>query len=195
MSGAIPGTALRTFALPDEAAANGAPHGDPGAAFDRCADSLHRYFLVRGGDPHLADDLMQQLWLRTRTLAATGSAEQDEFRLRAVAKNLLCTHWRTEQRRSIAVPLADPALAAELAERLTHEPLPPEWLERREVRDQLRLAITALPSEPQELILEHYFHGRSQAELAAALGTTVRAVEGRLYRARGLLRDALRHLE
>jgi RNA polymerase sigma-70 factor (ECF subfamily) len=161
--------------------------------FDRCADSLYRYFVVRAGDAHLADDLMQQLWLQ----ASTGSApaQRTEPWLRAIAKNLLRAHWRARARRPVHVPVADPQLAAELSDRLVSEDLPADVLERREVRDQLLLALTELPDAEQQLILEHYFHGRSHAEIGGRIGIGARAVEGRLYRARQMLRETLTDLD
>ena len=164
-------------------------------AFDHCAPSLYRYFIVRtGGDTYQADDFMQQLWIHARNLTDT-PLDQLEFRLRAVARNLLRTHWRKQGVRRAHLPLAAPDLAAELARRLTTEELPLEVLETKEARDQLLLALTALPAAEQELIVEHYFHSRSHADLAEELGVSPRAVEGRLYRARLALREKLQHLE
>ena len=164
------------------------------AAFDRCKRSIYRYIVVRVGDAHLADDLMQQLWLHARNSEASVPQDELEFWLRGIAKNLVRTHWRRQARRPTSLPLADPGLAGELAGRLASEELPAESLERKEVRDQLLLAITALASEDQELIVEHYFHDRSHAELAAEHGLSLRGVEGRLYRARQDLREKLKNV-
>ena len=162
------------------------------AVFDRCGSSLYRYFAVRtGGDTHLADDLMQQLWLQAGTGNASIADERVEAWLRSIAKNLIRTHWRKRARRPDSAPLARADLAAELGRRIDSEELPPNVLERKEVRDQLLLAITELPHGEQELIVGRYFHELSQAELAARLGITERGVEGRLYRARAALREKL----
>jgi len=163
--------------------------------FDRCSAALYRYFAVRvGGDAHLADDLMQQLWLNATRTERPVPEDQMEFWLRGIAANLIRAHWRRQKRRPAMIPLADPHLAAELADRLVTEELPPEILERKEARDQLLLAITELPSREQELIVGHYFDGASFAELARRTGSSERAIEGRLYRARQALREKLRHL-
>jgi RNA polymerase sigma factor (sigma-70 family) len=164
------------------------------AAFDRCSRSIYRYIAVRVSDTHLADDLMQQLWLQARTSEATIPSDELEFWLRGIARNLVRTQWRRRSRRPANLPLADPGLASELAGRLGTEELPPESLERKEVRDQLLLAITELDSADQELIVEHYFHSRSQVELASERGLSPRGIEGRLYRARQALREKLRNL-
>jgi len=167
------------------------------AVFDRAATGLYRYFVVRtGGDPHLADDLMQQLWLQA---AGNGKAPVSEGELEpwlwGVARNLIRGHWRCQRARPGQVPIASPELAGRLAERLAEEELPAETLQRREVRDQLLLALTALPAGEQELIVGHYFQGRSHAELAREEGVSRRAIEGRLYRARRSLQQRLRELD
>ncbi len=164
--------------------------------FDRCAPAFCRYFAVRtGDDEHTVDDLMQQLWLQARRRAHSVRQPNAEAWLWRVAQNLLRAHWRSRARRPRQVPLADPQLAAELARRFDTEELPAELLARKEVRDQLLLALTALPSDEQELLLGHYFLGLSQAALSKERGISERAVEGRLYRARKLLREKLKHLE
>ena len=182
----------RDLAIDIRAKTGNAPGMD--AAFDRCSRALYRHIVVRVGDAHLADDLMQQLWLQARTSGASVPEAELEFWLRGIARNLVRTHWRRQASRPKNVPLPNPELAGELANRLVSEELPPETLERKEVRDQLLLAITELAGRHQEFIVEHYFHARSHAELAARFGLSVRAVEGRLYRARQALRAKLKHL-
>lgn len=166
------------------------------AAFDRHAPALRRYLAVRaGGDEHLADDLMQQLWLQVSGSRRDVPSHELEFWFRGIARNLIREHWRRTGNRANHRPTADPAVAEALAERLTSEQLPLDVLERKEVREQLLLALTSLPTAEQELIIGHYFHGRSQADLAEVLGLTARAIEGRLYRARRSLLEKLRELD
>jgi RNA polymerase sigma-70 factor (ECF subfamily) len=175
----------------------GAECADVEAAFNRYKPALYRYLIVRvGGDAHLAEDLLQQLWLQTSGNGSAAVPEDElEFWLRGVARNLVRAHWRQSRQRPPHLPIAEPELARELADRLGGEELPPEILERKEVRDQLLLALTALPGAEQELIFGHYFSGRTHGELAAATGLSERAIEGRLYRARRWLQERLRHLE
>lgn len=162
------------------------------AAFDRHAASLYRFFIVRlSGDGHAADDCMQQLWTQALSAAAIPPGDEVERWLRVAAHNLLRTRWRKQGAGPREITVEQPHIAGELAQRMTTTELPAAWLEREEVRSQLMLAITALDSEAQELILEHYFHGRSQTQLATARGLTARAIEGRLYRARNALKQIL----
>ena len=75
------------------------------------------------------------------------------------------------------------------------EPEPLDWLVAAE-RDRLvRRAVDALPARDRELLLLKYTEGWSCRELAERLGLGITAVEGRLHRARGRLRDMLGRLD
>ncbi len=163
--------------------------------FQRCATALFRYFAIRVGDSDAAGDLMQQLWLAAASSARRVPEPELEYWLRGIAAKLLASYWRSRKRRSALGAAPNAALAHELSQRLGREPLPDEWIERQDVRAQLLLALSELPADEQELIVEHYFHGREFADLARQLGVTPRAIEGRLYRARSALRERLRCLE
>ncbi len=173
------------------------PENPVESAFGRFGDALYRYVFVRtGGNADLSADVMQQVWVQACGADLGRIVEDDRERwLRRVAKNVLITHWRTARRRPQSVPLVDVELAAALSNRLATEEIPPTLLTRKEVRDQLLLAITQLSTDDQQVIVGHYFSGHSHALLADELGLSVRAVEGRLYRARASLRAALLHLD
>ena len=185
----------------DEAASPvvvGAPPEPPdlAAAYDRLGGSLFRFFYVRvHRDEHLAADLMQQLWAAAVKNASRVPETEIEFWLRGVARNLLNTHWRRLSARPAHVTMEEGRTGASLADRMTRERLPAEEVERREVQDRLLMAITTLGSSDQELIFAHYFEGATQVDLAKRLEMSVRAIEGRLYRARQLLREALSERE
>lgn len=163
--------------------------------FERCCQALCRYFAVRTrGDTHLVDDLMQQLWLQARLKSGELREDNAEPWLWRIAQNLLREHWRKQGRGATERIKADPVLARSFADRLDNEELPVEALARKEIQDQLLLALTELSSEAQELLIGSYFEDRSHAELASMLNVSERAIEGRLYRARVALRDKLARL-
>lgn len=162
------------------------------SAYIRCAGVISRALMVRlGGDAAATDDLMQQLWIAAQTNATGVEEAQLEFWLRGVARNLLNTHLRRLDARSRNLPTVDAALAGELAAGLERGPLGDDFLARREVLDQLLLAITDLSSDDFEILHQFYFRSRSHADIALALGLSERAVEARLYRARSALRERL----
>ncbi len=159
-------------------------------------DSLYRYIAVRvGNDSTLADDCMQQTILEAARSRRIPSADEVEPWLRGIAKNVMRRHWRRAKLQRRTLPCARSEIAHKLADAIDSQPLPPDWLAQREMQDQLRLAITELPAADQDVIFRFYFTGESYEQIAEALGITPRGVEGRLYRARGALRDKLAHLQ
>lgn len=169
---------------------------DVDGAFDKFSPAIYRYVLFRvGGDTHLADDLMQQLWLAASGNRKSIAADRWEGWFRGIARNLVREHWRHVRHRPDQVPVSDSTLSAQLADRLANEDLPADTMQRRQMRDQLMLALTALPSQDQAVIAGHYLEGLSQAKLAGELGISERAVEGRLYRARQALRQQLKEVD
>ncbi len=62
-----------------------------------------------------------------------------------------------------------------------------EGIVRREQRQGIIAGMKALPQRQQEAVLLSYFHEQSQREVADAMGTTEKAVESLLVRARKTL--------
>lgn len=180
--------------------------------YDRCGDSLYRFFMVRtSGDTHLSKDLMQQLFLAALKTGRRVPEAELEYWLWTVARRLLATHWRRMKVRagpagggsggdagagwSGTRTLEDAERARDLDARLTTTHLSPGALDDAEARRVLMLAITDLPSDDQTIIFAHYFEGAPQGLIAQRLGISARAVEGRLYRARALLRSKLQRFD
>jgi RNA polymerase sigma-70 factor (ECF subfamily) len=182
-------------ALTGEPEATTPASADRATTLEAIRPSLRRFLAVRlGNDEHLTDDLLQQVMLAATTGASIVPPAELEYWCRAVARNLVATHWRTHANRPKNLPIADASLALELAQRLSSEVLPSDILSRREMQDQLLLAITELDSADQDLVVAHYFRSESQAAIGARINASERAVEGRLYRARRALRDKLQSL-
>lgn len=70
-------------------------------------------------------------------------------------------------------------------------PSPEDEVLRRERAEQLRQAVDTLSASDRVLFYRKYYYLQSTAQIAAELGLTERAVEGRLYRLRRRLRKAL----
>ena len=69
------------------------------------------------------------------------------------------------------------------------EPL--EWLLQKERRAIVRKIMAQLPKNHQEILMLKYVHDWSYKEMAEKLGLSVSAVQSKLHRARGLLRDKI----
>ena len=68
---------------------------------------------------------------------------------------------------------------------------PAERVQRREAAAAVRAAVAALPHALREIVVLAEYEERPQAEIAAILGCTTKAVELRLYRARERLLRSL----
>ena len=92
---------------------------------------------------------------------------------------------REQRRRQSSAP---ETLSEALAD---DSPEPEELLLRRERAERLRQALAQLGEADRRLFYRKYYYLQSTAQLAAELGTTERAVEGRLYRIKKRLRGLL----
>ena len=160
-------------------------------AFDRCGDDLYRFIVLRvSGDRHAADDLLQQTcYEAARHRRMPGGEDAAQAWLFGIAKNLIRRHFRRLRREArfrvqVAAPSADSTSSEVNGNEL-------DAAGQSDIAPHLLKAIAALSEADQQLILGSYFESRSHEELASAIGISVRAIEGRLYRARNALRAAL----
>ena len=151
------------------------------ACFRRTAGPLRAYVAKVTGDWALADDIVQEAYLRLlRTPPATDDPDAQRAWLIRIASNLMVDHWRRRQRErrdAAAHQVAPHAEAADVPLRM----------------DMTRIFATLKPAERQMMWLA-YVEGANHREIGAALGVGERSVKVLLHRARrklaGLLRDA-----
>lgn len=153
---------------------------------DRVAAFLTRMI----GDQATAMDLTQETFVRLYTsrhrYEPTAAFSTYLFHL---AANLARSHLRWKKRHP-TVPMDDEQ------GNLVHEAVdsqltPDEAAALQEKTALLNRAIASLPVDLREALLLFTVEEMSQAEIAAALGCSVKAVETRIYRARQALRETL----
>ncbi len=168
--------------------------GDAGA-FDAIYDAyrprLHAYLLrmARRGD--VAEDLLEETWLR---LISHPPPDGPETRLAAwlftVARNLFVSwsRWR----------LLDAERIGELARITLHAAPPPgplEELSRSERERALERALARLPARSREALILVGIEGMAPAEAAAVCAVRPETMRARLMRARRLLARELGEAE
>jgi RNA polymerase sigma-70 factor (ECF subfamily) len=136
-----------------------------------------------------AEDLTQEIFLKAyRTL--------DSFREEASFKTWLCKiatnrciDWRRKH-----VPRQEQTAQVEEAEGIADDlDLSPETiLLQRERQNEVRDLLDGMPEKYRSILLMYHFHGMSYKDIAKVQEISPRTVETRLYRAKHMLRDALK---
>jgi RNA polymerase sigma factor (sigma-70 family) len=149
---------------------------------------LRTVAFARLGCRHAVDDVLQEVALavvRDRApLADAAKISPWLYRL-TILQSLL--YRRSAGRRRKLVHAAEERFRCD--EGSTPDPI--EWLVGEERREQLRAAIDQLRPQDAEILLLKYTEGWSYRQIAERLGIREAAVEARLHRARGKLRELL----
>lgn len=144
--------------------------------------SLYRVALAWCGDAMLADDLVQEALSR-------GLTHQDQLKDRGKLENwlfrILSNCWREHLRRQRPTEDVDEIVIE------SSTGLPELGLQKQQVIDRVRAAISTLPIGQKQVITLVDLQGFSYAEVSEVLDIPIGTVMSRLSRARGSLRDKL----
>jgi RNA polymerase sigma-70 factor (ECF subfamily) len=156
---------------------------DHDQAWAPLASDLRRYVRARVADPHAAEDLVQDVFVKlaqqVHDRPPAGPLAAWVFR---TARNAVIDHWR---RGRPGEPLPDDLVdtAATPAATANADAAP--------LLASFRAFVHALPAEQREAILRTEYEGVSQHELARQLGVPVSTVKSRVQRGRERLAKAL----
>jgi RNA polymerase sigma-70 factor (ECF subfamily) len=146
------------------------------ALYRRYRAALYRYATWFTGDPDLADDVVQETFLRARE-QAPGAAEAIRGWLFTVATNLARDTLRVARRRTELLAEQWDALPAPAA-----IPDPVTELEHKELGARLRAALDGLSDRERSVLLLRH-EGFRHREIAEAVGTTTKSVGTMIARA------------
>lgn len=133
------------------------------------------------GDRALSEDITQEAWLRAvRAWHQDGLPDKPLAWLTTVATRLLSNHFRRPTEQSLDVGAGEPSAPDEAAA-----------TDRNERRSLVERALARLPGAQARLLEAFHFDRTSVGQIAASMGASERAVEGRLRRARQNLRKQI----
>ena len=141
--------------------------------------ALARYALMLTGDPHLAQDLVQETMVRVqlkwRRLASVDAIEPYVKRMMVN----LYLDWRRGSwfSRVLLRPFADEA-----------SQVPDKHVDQNAERDAIWQALARLPQQQRAALVLRYYEDLPDAEIAEALGCAVGTVRGYISRALASLR-------
>ena len=167
---------------PGDQQAAGAPHPMDEAAFralyERTAPALRGYLARVSCNRTLADDLLQEAYLRLLRSRFVGSSEaHTRHYLFRIATNLLNDHFRRPRRETLGLPESVSA---------------PERFGELDLRKDFGGAFGALPPRERAMLWLAYVEGSSHKEIAAIVGVRTASVKAILFRARARLARLLR---
>ncbi len=156
---------------------------------DRHKDAVVNYLTRLTANRDRAEDLAQETFIRL--WRAPRYDEQGKLLpfLFRIATNLVRTEERRARRWRLIAAVLPHALATAGARSPASDPI--AALERRELREQLVLAIAELPLRYRVPLVLRDVEDLSYEEIAAALGCPEGTVKSRINRARTLLREQL----
>ena len=142
-----------------------------------------------------ANDLAQETFVRVfKSRDSFRASEKFSAWLYTIAANLARNHFRWRSRHpAISIETETGDSEQTLGNTLPADsPAPNESALVAERAGAVRAAVAKLPEDMREAIVLCEWEELSMAEAAVILGTTPKAVESRLYRARGILRERLK---
>lgn len=160
--------------------------------FEEQRGPLLRYLRVHGaGDA--AEDLLQELWLKLAAAPAGPIASPRNYLFRA-ATNLMIDRRRSEaqaQRRDIEWS----GLADRLPGSAANDPGPDRQLDGRRRLARVEQELARLPPRALAIFRAHRIDGRTQREIAAAMGLSASTIESDLRTVYRLLDELRRKLD
>jgi RNA polymerase sigma factor (sigma-70 family) len=140
------------------------------------------------GNPHDAEDLTQEVFVRVFRSLSSYTPGTFEGWLHRITTNLFLDSARRKQR------IRFEGLADEMAHRLPgSEPTPAQAFDDTHLDDDVQAALKALPPEYRAAVVLCDIEGFSYEEIAATLGVKLGTVRSRIHRGRAQLRSALEH--
>jgi RNA polymerase sigma-70 factor (ECF subfamily) len=151
---------------------------DPAQLFDRHHLAVFRFLRRMTGDPSLAEDLTQEVFLRVvRSVDTYEERSREAPWIFRIARNVLVDRHRARARSPQDAAMQDAVVASRPAPQV--------------LTAVLGQALARLPEEDREAFLMREVGGLGYREIAEASGATPDAARMRIYRARVALRKAL----
>jgi RNA polymerase sigma factor (sigma-70 family) len=172
--------------------------GGHGAALNdlmaRHAAKLFHYLVRSLQNEEDAADLAQETFVKIyQNRSKFDAGQKFTTWLYTIASNLVRDRYRWRSRHpQVSLDAETDQSESTLQDTLpADEPLPDQSLQTEERADAVRNAVASLPEELRQPLVLAVYQDLPQAEIAAILDCSIKAVETRIYRARQQLRAAL----
>lgn len=151
---------------------------------DRYHAQLHRFLLQRVGDTFLADDLMQEAFLKVLDTIRSGRYHAEgKFKpfLFRIAQNLAIDYFRAAKRQPSLCIIEDDSWRDSFFDRLPSPTLNmQEELEKATEQRALRYSVAQLPKSQRDVVIMRYAQELSFKEIADITGVGINTALGRM---------------
>ncbi len=155
-----------------------------GAIYDRYFPEVFRYVRYRLNDPHVAEDVASEVFVRFLEAVKKHRGPQTNLRswLLSTADHIVTDHMRRSYRRPTEALPDDVVDGA---------PAPTDEYERREQARRFQVAYGCLTAEQQHVLALRFGQGYSLEETASVMQKNVNAVKALQFRALNALQRSL----
>ncbi len=152
------------------------------AIWTHLSSDLRRFIRRRVSDDHVADDLLQETFVRVhRNIGTLHEVDRLAAWVYEIARNVVHDHHRKTTNSSVALADADPADDCDVHQSRLHC-RGAGWMDEM---------IRSLPEGYREAVQLNEIEGMSQQEVAERLGLSLSGAKSRIQRGRAMLKDVL----
>jgi len=180
-AGSLPGLCSVVRPTPQKAPVTPRPRPSLLDTYFEKRDVLLRYIAASCRDPGLAEDIIQDLYVKLTALQTEPVVDNPSGYLFRMANNIYLNRLRalkSERTRDHAWQAASFENVA--GDAVTDEPTPEARITSQQQIARLKTAIDALPERTRAIFRLHKLDGLTQAQVAARLGISISSVEKHL---------------
>ena len=152
--------------------------------YDQYFESIRGFLYYKCGDIDLAEDLVQETFIKVWNKKDEIQLDTVKSLLYTIANNLLMNHFNHQS----VVREHQKNTSLEVSSNMNS---PQFVLEEKEFEEKLNDAISRLPDDCREVFLMNRIEKLKYKEIAERLGLSVKAIEKRMSKTLGLLREYL----
>ena len=149
--------------------------------FDAYYKPIRNYLYYKCGDGDLADDSVQQVFMKLWEVRDTIKHETVKALLYSIATNILLNHFKHEK-------VVYHFVATQMGEEQESEEADHD-LQQNEFKEKLQRVLDKMPDKTREIFLMSRLEELKYSEIADRLELSVKAIEKRMHQALEIVRD------
>jgi len=150
--------------------------------FDQHYESIRSFAYYKTGDVDLADDIVQEVFIKLWTNRQNVKDETVKALLYTIATNTIKNHYKHQK---IVYNFQKQEVSNETSDEADSQ------LRQDELNKKLQDALAAVPEKAREVFLMNRIEGLTYADIAERLGLSVKAIEKRMSEALSVLRSRI----